>query len=77
MLPPAIVWRKDKIGYEPPQYLWMTNPTLQDQVVEAKRSLVKKGILDQAVLQKKIQPMGAHAAENFDWGYLVTATCLG
>ncbi len=77
ILPPAIVWRKDKIGYEPPQYLWMTNPTLQDQVVEAKRSLVKKGILDQAVLQKKIQPMGAHAAENFDWRYLVTAACLG
>jgi asparagine synthase (glutamine-hydrolysing) len=76
-LPPEIVWRKDKTGYEPPQYRWMTDPTLQDLVCEAKRSLVKKGILDQAVLQKKIQPMGAHAAENYDWRYLVTAACLG
>jgi asparagine synthase (glutamine-hydrolysing) len=77
ILPPAIVWRKDKIGYEPPQHQWMTNPTLRDYVHEAKRNLVKKGILDQAVLQKKIQPMGAHAAENYDWRYLVTAACLG
>jgi asparagine synthase (glutamine-hydrolysing) len=76
-LPPEIVWRKDKTGYEPPQYKWMTNPTLQEHVREAKRKLVKKGILDQAVLQKKIQPMGAHAAENYDWRYLVTAACLG
>jgi asparagine synthase (glutamine-hydrolysing) len=77
ILPPEIVWRKDKIGYEPPQHQWMTNPTLRDHVHEAKRNLVKKGILDQAVLQKKIQPMGAHAAENYDWRYLVTAACLG
>jgi asparagine synthase (glutamine-hydrolysing) len=77
ILPPAIVWRKDKTGYEPPQYNWMTNPTLQDQVREAKCSLVNKGFLDRAVLQKKIQPMGAHAAENYDWRYLVTAACLG
>ncbi|HET6253847.1 MAG TPA: asparagine synthase (glutamine-hydrolyzing) [Puia sp.] len=76
-LPPEIVWRKDKIGYEPPQYQWMTNPILQDQIREAKRSLVNKGVLDHAVLQKKIQPMGAHAAESYDWRYLVTAACLG
>ena len=76
-LPPEIVWRKDKTGYEPPQYQWMTEPDLQDLVREAKRSLVEKGILDRTVLQKKIQPMGAHAAENYDWRYLVTAACLG
>jgi asparagine synthase (glutamine-hydrolysing) len=76
-LPPAIVWRKDKIGYEPPQYQWMMEPDLQGHIREAKRSLVEKGILDRTVLQKKIQPMGAHAAENYDWRYLVTAACLG
>jgi asparagine synthase (glutamine-hydrolysing) len=76
-LPADIVWRKDKIGYEPPQHLWMTNPALQDHIREAKRNLVNKGILDRAVLQKKIQPMGAHAAENYDWRYLVTVACLG
>ena len=76
MLPSEIVWRKDKTGYEPPQYHWMTDKTLREYIREARRSLVKKGILDQAVLPK-IQPMGAHAAENYDWRYLVTAACLG
>jgi asparagine synthase (glutamine-hydrolysing) len=76
MLPTGIAWRRDKIGYEPPQHAWMQDRTLQEYVVEARRSLVKMGILDQAVLQKKIQPMEAHAAENFDWRYLVTAACL-
>jgi asparagine synthase (glutamine-hydrolysing) len=77
MLPSGIAWRKDKIGYEPPQYRWMTDKTLREYIQEARRSLVKRGILDQAILQKKIQPVGAHAAENYDWRYLVTAACLG
>ena len=76
LLPPEIVWRKDKTGYEPPQQSWMSGKTLRDSTWEARRSLVKKGILDQTVLQKKIQPMGAHAAENYDWRYLVTAACF-
>lgn len=76
MLPPAIVWRKDKTGYEPPQQSWMADKILRDQTWEARRSLVKYGVLDKAVLQKKIQPMGAHAAENYDWRYLVTAACF-
>jgi asparagine synthase (glutamine-hydrolysing) len=32
---------------------------------------VNKGILQQEALQKKIQPLDAHAAENYDWRYLV------
>jgi len=75
-LPPAIVWRKDKIGYEPPQRQWMADPALLDLISAAKRTLFNKGILDRAALQKKIQPMGAHAAESYDWRYLVTAACL-
>ena len=76
ILPPEIVWRRDKIGYEPPQHAWMQDPTLQEYVHEARRSLVKMGVLEPAVLQKKIQPMESHAAENSDWRYLVAAACL-
>ena len=76
MLPAGIAWRRDKVGYEPPQHTWMQDPTLQEYIQEARRSLVKTGILEPAVLQKKIQPMEAHTAENFDWRYLVTAACL-
>jgi len=75
-LPEAICWRKDKTGYEPPQLLWMKHPLLQDYIHEAKRELVNQQILKPAVLDKKIQPQSAHAAENHDWRYLVTAACM-
>ncbi|MHA4811955.1 asparagine synthase (glutamine-hydrolyzing) [Flavitalea flava] len=75
-LPKEIVWRKDKTGYEPPQQLWMQHPILQEYIHEARRNLVNAGILQSAVLNKKIQPQVAHAAENQDWRYLATAACL-
>ena len=75
-LPEQIVWRKDKIGFEPPQKSWMENIKLQEQVQESKRSLVKAGILDGGVLSKKIQPQDSHAADNFDWRFLVTGLLL-
>jgi asparagine synthase (glutamine-hydrolysing) len=76
VLPKEIVWRKDKTGYEPPQQAWMQHPVLQEYIHEARRKLVKEGILQPSVLNKKIQPQIAHAAENQDWRYLVTAACL-
>jgi asparagine synthase (glutamine-hydrolysing) len=75
-LPAGIVWRRDKTGFEPPQYQWMSDPAVLDRIGKARQTLVEDGILDRAVLQKKIQPMGAHTAENYDWRYLVTAACL-
>lgn len=76
LLPEEIVYRRDKTGFEPPQRTWMQDPTLQEYIYEARKRLVKTGILNQRVLQKKIQPQEAHAAENHDWRYLVTAACL-
>jgi asparagine synthase (glutamine-hydrolysing) len=76
-LPEEIVWRKDKTGYEPPQQLWMQNPALQDYMQEARRSLVRADILDPSVLNKKIRPLDAYAADNYDWRYLVASACLG
>jgi asparagine synthase (glutamine-hydrolysing) len=75
-LPADIVWRRDKIGYEPPQRLWMENNDLQEYIHEAKKSLVGKKILKPEVISKKIQPQDAHAAENYDWRYLIAATCM-
>jgi asparagine synthase (glutamine-hydrolysing) len=72
-LPDAIVWRKDKVGYEPPQQQWMENKTLQEYMHEAKRKLVKQGILEQRILDKKIEPRTALADNNYDWRYLCAA----
>ena len=75
-LPEEILWRPDKIGYEPPQKIWMQNETLREYVHEAKKALVKEKILKPSSLNKKTQPLGAYAADNFDWRYLIAAGCI-
>lgn len=75
-LPSEIVWRKDKIGYEPPQKQWMQNETMKDYIHEAKRKLVSKGILNEGVLNKPVVPANAHQADSFDWRYLCAAQML-
>ena len=72
-LPAAITWRKDKKGFEPPQKEWMQHAVVQDYIQEAKRELVAKGVLKKEVLNKKIKPLASHAADNFDWRYLVAS----
>jgi len=76
ILPPEITWRKDKIGFEPPQENWMQEKRMQELIKEAKSDLVQQKILDKSVLNKRNQPHGAHAAESFDWRYLTTAQWL-
>jgi asparagine synthase (glutamine-hydrolysing) len=68
-LPEAIVWRKDKVGFEPPQRVWMQDTHVQEAIREGKRKLVDEGVLDASVLSKKIQPHTAYAAENREWRY--------
>lgn len=75
-LPKEIVWRTDKVGYEPPQKLWMENPHLQEYMHESKKVLVDNGILKSSVLHKKVQPLDAHLPDNFDWRYLCTARLI-
>ena len=76
ILPAEITWRKDKIGFEPPQEKWMREKKMEELIREARSHLVKERILDQSILDKKIQPHGAHAADSFDWRYLSAAKWL-
>ena len=75
-LPQNIVWRTDKIGYEPPQKQWMENQVMKDYIYEAKNKLVKADILKPQSLQKKTKSLHAHDADNFDWRYLCVAQVL-
>ena len=68
-LPGEIVWRKDKVGFEPPQKKWMEEQQVQEAIREAKQKLVKHHILQAAAAQKKIKPHNAYAAESWDWRY--------
>jgi asparagine synthase (glutamine-hydrolysing) len=75
-LPNDIAWRKDKVGFEPPQQSWMQNKQLQDYMYESKKKLVQHDILKKAVLDEPVNPQAAHDAANYDWRYLSAAECL-
>ena len=75
-LPDEIVWRKEKVGFEPPQKTWMEDHTVQDYIHEAKKKLANAGILTKNALNNKIEPMAAHADKNYDWRYLCAAQVI-
>jgi asparagine synthase (glutamine-hydrolysing) len=72
----SITWRKDKVGFEPPQKTWMQNKQVQEAIQEARRKLVTEKILKPSVPGKPVQPLHSHDADNYDWRYLAAATCL-
>ena len=76
MLPKQIVWRKEKVGFEPPQQQWMQNPKLQEKIHEAKRKLVQHNILKASALNTPVVPKAAHEAGNYDWRFLCAAHLL-
>ena len=73
LLPSDMVWSNGKIGYEPPQQLWMQQAPIQEMIHEARKTLVSKFILKPGILEESIQARPAHAKDNFDWRYLCAA----
>ena len=72
-LPQEIVWRKDKVGFEPPQKIWMGDTMVSDLIQSAKEVLVKEKILKSEVLQTPVRATDAYDAHNNDWRYLTAA----
>ena len=72
-LPDEITWRKDKIGFEPPQQLWMQSPAMQDMVRQAREKLIGEGILRTEVRDKPVRARASHEMDNYDWRYLAAA----
>ena len=68
-LPSEITWRRDKIGFEPPQKKWMENSSVRDAIREARQKLADENILDSSMLQKQIRPHDAHEAGTADWKF--------
>lgn len=73
-LPAEIAWRRDKVGFEPPQKNWMESAAVQDLIYASKEKLVSEKILKPGVLSEKIKAKNAHEAENYDWRYLSSAS---
>jgi asparagine synthase (glutamine-hydrolysing) len=75
-LPDEIAWRTNKVGFEPPQQRWLQHPLVASKIHHAREKLVEMRILNPSVLQKKIQPQTAYAAENYDWRYWLAAMII-
>ncbi|WP_132052166.1 asparagine synthase (glutamine-hydrolyzing) [Pseudocnuella soli] len=69
VLPNEVVWRRDKVGFEPPQQQWMQDARVQKRILQAKELLVAQQVLHPSVLQQPIKATTAHAANNLDWRY--------
>lgn len=76
VLPPEITWRKNKIGFEPPQKEWMLNARVQDMIHEARKKLVSKNILKPETVNKPVAARASYEANTFDWRYLASAYYL-
>lgn len=68
-LPDDITWRKDKIGYEPPQKSWMSHPLFMERTRMSTEKLVEQRILKPSVLNEKIKAGGVGQTRNTSWSY--------
>lgn len=73
LLPEEICWRKDKVGYEPPQKRWMDNRLIKDKIIAATEKLVDEKILDKKVLYKEAKSHGTSERGNNEWVHLMTS----
>lgn len=73
LLPTEITWRKDKIGFEPPQKSWMDNPNTQEKIRSAREILSKNGILKKGAESLPIQSQVAHSKGDGSWNHLMVA----
>lgn len=53
LLPTEITWRKDKIGYEPPQAQWLKTAEVQQKITESTKKLYENGILSRKEYKKE------------------------
>lgn len=73
LLPAGITWRKDKIGYEPPQKKWMEKQEVKERIREVRKELVKEKIFHPALLNRPAEAASAHEDINNNWNHLMTS----
>ncbi|MEO8150716.1 MAG: asparagine synthase (glutamine-hydrolyzing) [Bacteroidia bacterium] len=69
LLPAEITWRKDKIGYEPPQDKWLQNKILQQRMIDGFYKLADKKILNKNSIDKKLLGNKDATAIPASWNY--------
>jgi asparagine synthase (glutamine-hydrolysing) len=67
LLPEEITWRKDKIGYEPPQKNWVENKIIKDRIQESKRMLYSNNIISKKEYETDIIAASSSEVQNKSW----------
>ena len=75
-VPDNILWRNGKTGFEPPQFEWMSDVRIQNEITKAHEKLIDLRILDSRVRSRQVIPCRAYARDNRDWRYWVAAQYL-
>ncbi len=75
-LPADINWQKGKIGFEPPQQLWMAHESVSPRIFASRQKLVDLHICTPEVLKKPVVARGAHDEDNFDFRCLTAGLWL-
>ncbi|MDA3615586.1 asparagine synthase (glutamine-hydrolyzing) [Polluticaenibacter yanchengensis] len=76
LLPQNIVFRTDKIGFEPPQQLWMQTNRMKDMVMHAKNIAYNNGIITETYKNEMPVAKPAHESNNYDFRILSVAATL-
>jgi asparagine synthase (glutamine-hydrolysing) len=76
-LPANVVWRKGKVGFEPPQQQWIHHERMKSGIMESRNQLVAQKIIHPAELNRSIADKGAHDPGSTDWRYLCAVNMLG
>lgn len=64
ILPPEITWRKDKIGFEPPQSEWLNTPAFKEYLTDSITYLKKEKIISSSTPQLNWNYMALYAFET-------------
>lgn len=75
LLPSTIAWRKDKIGYEPPQKDWMQQNSITERVMAVRELLIREKILHKNVLHDPVTANDANMGTKTSWNQLMLS-CL-
>jgi asparagine synthase (glutamine-hydrolysing) len=75
-LPGEIVTEKTKIGFEPPQKKWMSDPKLFPKIAEAEDHLIRQGVLRRVEGSAEKKAHGSYDRNTRQWRKLIAGLWL-
>jgi asparagine synthase (glutamine-hydrolysing) len=73
IMPQEITWRKDKVGYEPPQKTWMEDANIKERIMSSKKTLFDNGIITKFEANRVPDSAAANSRGDNSWSYLMSS----